>query len=105
MTTEELSKRFYEKREELQKTRSNLSTVRWNALGIDGVVIGLAISGLTIHGKVSAVYYGFWLVFIIASLLCSYLEIRWEKKIRRLKNEMVGIIDQAVEQEETNDAE
>lgn len=105
MTTKELSKQFYEKREELEKTRSNLSTVRWNALGIDGVVIGLAISGLTIHGKASAVYYGFWLVFIIASLLCSYLEMRWEKKARRLKDEMIRIIDLEIEQEKTSNAE
>ena len=105
MTTEELSKQFYEKQHGLEHTSSKLSTVRWNASWINGVLIGLAISGLTVHGKMSAVFNGFWLTFIIASLLCSYLEIRWEKKIRHLKNEMVGIIDQAVEQEETNDAE
>lgn len=100
MTTEELSKQFYEKQHELEHTSSNLSTVRRNALWIDGIVIGLAIGGLTIHGGMSAVFYGFWLVFIIASLLCSYLEMRWEKKIRRLKSEQVGLIDQAINQED-----
>lgn len=100
MTTEELSKQFYEKQHELEHTSSSLSRVRWNALWIDGIVIGLAIGGLTIHGETSAVFYGFWLVFIIASLLCSYLEMRWEKKIRRLKSEQAGLIDQAINQED-----
>lgn len=104
MTAEELSKQFYEKQHELEHTSSKLSTVRWNALWIDGVVMGLAIGVLTINGKMSAVFYGFWLVFIIASLLCSYLEIRWGKKIRRLRSEQVGLIDQAINQEDGENA-
>lgn len=100
MTTEELSKQFYEKQHELEHTSSNLSAVRWNSSWINGVLIGFAVGDLTTHGKYPVVFYAFLLVFIIASLLCSYLEMRWEKKIRRLKSEQVGLIDQAINQED-----
>lgn len=100
MTTQELSKHFYEKQHELEHTSSNLSAVRWNSSWINGVLIGLAVGDLTTHGKYPVVFYAFLLVFIIASLLCSYLEVRWEKKIRRLRSEQVGLIDQAINQED-----
>lgn len=100
MTTQELSKKFYEKQHELEHTSSNLSAVRWNSSWINGVLIGLAVGALTTHGKYPVVFYAFLLVFIIASLLCSYLEVRCEKKIRRLKSEQAGLIDQAINQED-----
>lgn len=104
MTTQELSKQFYEKQHELEHTSSNLSAVRWNSSWINGVLIGLAVGNLTTHGKYPVVFYAFLLVFIIASLLCSYLEIRWGKKIRRLRSEQVGLIDQAINQEDGENA-
>lgn len=104
MTTQELSKQFYEKQHELEHTSSNLSAVRWNSSWINGVLIGLAVGDLTTHGKYPVVFYAFLLVFIIASLLCSYLEVRWEKKIKRLKDKQIRLIDKAINQEDGENA-
>lgn len=105
MTTEELSKQFYEKQEELEKTRSNLSILNSIDIWIFGVVIGLVISLITIPGQTSLAFNATYLMFNLAWLTCSFLKIRWNNKIHRLKSEQFKIIDQAIEQEETSNAE
>lgn len=100
MTTEELSKQFYKKQEELEKTRSNLSILNSIDIWIFGVVIGLVISLITIPVKTSFMFNAVYLVFNLVWFTCSLLRIHWNKKIRRLKSEQVGLIDQAINQED-----
>lgn len=76
-----------------------MSVLNTNSNFIYGDLMGFALSMLTLQVHANTAFSVLYLGLTIASIVCIVLEIHWKKKTKRLKDELVDLIDQAVNQE------